>query len=193
MLRVKELSCTRDQRPLFSSLSFSVASGELLQVVGANGSGKSTLLRCLVGLYTGYEGDVDWQLNEAPLYLGHKAGVKSSLSVLENLQWLAGLRNVSLDSELLGETLSKLRLEGYEDVPCGRLSEGQRKRVALSQFLLCPNACWVMDEPLSAIDDRGLEFLTARMSEHLDDGGSIILSSHQSVPVHRPLSTVSLG
>jgi len=193
MLQVKELSCTRDQRPLFSSLSFAVAPGELLQVVGANGSGKSTLLRCLVGLYTGFEGEIDWQLEEAPLYLGHRPGVKASLTVLENVTWLAGLRGLSLNPGDIRQALTSLRLDGYDDVSCNRLSEGQRKRVALAQFLLCPNYCWVMDEPLSAIDDKGLEFLTGRMSEHLDQGGAIILSSHQPVPIDRPVHSVTLG
>ena len=193
MLQVTELSCTRDQRPLFSSLSFAVVPGELLQVVGANGSGKSTLLRCLVGLYTGFDGEIDWQLEEAPLYLGHRAGVKASLTVRENVTWLARLRGVLLNPDDIQRSLSSLRLDGYDDVPCARLSEGQRKRVALAQFLLCPNRCWVMDEPLSAIDSRGLEFLTARMSEHLDNGGAIILSSHQPVPLDRPVNSVTLG
>lgn len=193
MLQVKALSCTRDQRRLFSSLSFSVAGGQLLQIVGANGSGKSTLLRCLVGLYSGYEGEIDWSLEEAPLYLGHRSGVKDSLTVLENLRWLTSLRNLTLTDDEVQETLKLLRLQGYDDVVCGRLSEGQRKRVVLAQFLLCPNRCWVMDEPLSAIDDRGLELLTDRMGDHLEGGGAIILSSHQPVPIDRPVSSVTLG
>lgn len=192
LLTVDKVSCTRDQRALFSGLSFSVSSGELLQVMGANGSGKSTLLRCLVGLYTGFEGAIVWDVEEPPLYLGHRAGVKGALTVLENIQWLAALRNTQLDPGALQQTLSALRLAGYDDVPCSRLSEGQRKRVVLAQFLLCPNRCWVMDEPLSAIDDKGLEFLTLRMSEHLDGGGAIILSSHQPVPVDRPVKSVQL-
>ena len=193
MLRVKGLSCIRGQRPLFTSLSFSVDAGELLQVVGANGSGKSTLLRCLLGLYTGYDGEIDWRLDQAPLYLGHRAGVKGSLTVRENLHWLAALRNLPVADEDVRQTLRALRLEGYGDVPCGRLSEGQRKRVALAQFLICRNSCWIMDEPFSAIDDRGLEFLTARMMDHLDSSGIIILSSHQAVHVDRPVNSVTLG
>ena len=193
MLQVKGLSCVRARRPLFGSLSFSVAAGELLQVVGANGSGKSTLLRCLLGLYTGYEGEIDWQLDQPPLYLGHKVGVKASLTVVENLRWFARLRDLRADDEAMRQALRALRLEGYGHLPCGRLSEGQRKRVALAQFLLCRNTCWIMDEPFSAIDAPGAELLTARMTDHLDSGGAIVLSSHQAVALDRRVKQVTLG
>ena len=58
LLRVEKLFCERDDRVLFDGLSFSVASGEIVQIEGANGSGKTTLLRILSGLSRNYEGDI---------------------------------------------------------------------------------------------------------------------------------------
>jgi heme exporter protein A len=192
MLEVSALSCDRDRRRLFSDLTFSLSEGHLLQVVGGNGSGKSTLLRTLLGLYTGFSGQIEWSLDEAPLYLAHKPGVKNSLTVGENLRWSCSLRDRSINDTEMDETLTALKLIGYQHTLCGHLSEGQRKRVSLGQFLLCENRCWVMDEPFSAIDSQGLDFLNTLLQQHLDGGGAVILSSHQAVQIDHPVTTLAL-
>ena len=192
MLQVRNAGCERDGRQLFEDLSFSLATGELLQIVGGNGSGKSTLLRVLLGLYTDCQGDINWSVDEAPLYLGHRLGIKQSLTVIENLRWFGVLREVPVSQDRIDEAVYKLGLMGFEDSLCAYLSEGQRKRVALGQFLIMDNPCWVMDEPFSAIDADGLSFLMAMLQEHLDVNGGIIISTHQSITIDRPINTLAL-
>ncbi len=192
MLQVQNAGCERDGRLLFEDLSFSLAPGELLQIVGGNGSGKSTLLRILLGLYTDCQGDINWSVDEAPLYLGHRLGIKQSLTVLENLRWFGILREALVDEARIHEAVSKLGLAGFEDSLCAHLSEGQRKRVALGQFLIVDNPCWVMDEPFSAVDVEGLSFLMAILQDHLDVNGGIIISTHQPITIDRPVSTLAL-
>ncbi len=192
MLQVQNAGCERDGRPLFEGLSFSLAPGDLLQVVGGNGSGKSTLLRVLLGLYTDYQGDIEWSVDEAPLYLGHRLGIKQSLTVIENLRWFGVLRDAQVDEVRIDEAVYKLGLAGFEDSLCAHLSEGQRKRVALGQFLIMDNPCWVMDEPFSAIDAEGLSFLMAILQDHLDVNGGIIISTHQPISIDRPVNTLAL-
>ena len=192
MLQVENAGCERDGRQLFEDLSFSLAPGELLQIVGGNGSGKSTLLRVLLGLYTDCQGDINWSVDEAPLYLGHRLGIKQSLTVIENLRWFGVLREAPLSQDRINEVVYKLGLTGFEDSLCAHLSEGQRKRVALGQFLIMDNRCWVMDEPFSAIDADGVSFLMAILQEHLDVNGAIIISTHQPITIDRPINTLAL-
>jgi heme exporter protein A len=192
MLQVRNAGCERDGRQLFEDLSFSLATGELLQIVGGNGSGKSTLLRVLLGLYTDCQGDINWSVDEAPLYLGHRLGIKQSLTVIENLRWFGVLREVPVSQDRIDEAVYKLGLMGFEDSLCAYLSEGQRKRVALGQFLIMDNPCWVMDEPFSAIDADGLSFLMVILQEHLDVNGAIIISTHQPITIDRPINTLAL-
>lgn len=192
MLQVRNARCERDGRQLFEDLSFSLAPGELLQIVGGNGSGKSTLLRVLLGLYTDCQGDINWSLDEAPLYLGHRLGIKQSLTVIENLRWFGVLREAPVSQDRIDEAVYKLGLSGFEDSLCAHLSEGQRKRVALGQFLIMDNPCWVMDEPFSAIDADGLSFLMAILQEHLDVNGGIVISTHQPITIDRPINTLAL-
>ena len=192
MLRVESAGCERDGRVLFKDLSFTLSSGQLLQVIGGNGSGKSSLLRILLGLYTDYWGEVNWSLVEPPLYLGHRLGVKQSLTVVENLRWYSDLRESRVDGVRIHDAIAKLGLLGCENAIVENLSEGQRKRVALGQFLIMENKCWVMDEPFSAIDDEGLSFLMDMLEEHLDSDGSVIIATHQAITIERSITTLVL-
>jgi len=192
MLQATGLGCQRSRRCLFSDLSISLDYGELLHIRGINGSGKSTLLRILMGLYTDFEGEVEWRLERAPLYIGHKTAVNLRLTVKENIQWLCRLQDFDAGPSDIEEVLAQIGLAGYKDMPCGRLSEGQRKRVGLARFFLCQNVCWIMDEPFSAIDTSGVSFLYTAMEAHVGAGGSVILTSHQDVLLDVPVKHLEL-
>jgi heme exporter protein A len=193
MLTVSQLTCERDHRCLFENLSFSLGAGQLLQIEGGNGAGKTTLLRILGGLYTDYSGSVSWELASQPLYLGHKPGVKDLLSARENLVWLAGLQQSGIDVDSIDQALSEVGLRGYEEVLCGAMSEGQRKRVNLARLYLLQAQVWILDEPFSAIDRQGVERLEARMQTHIDAGGALIVISHQLLAGVTPVKSLRLG
>ena len=193
MLHATGLSCQRSRRWLFNDLSISLASGELLHVRGENGSGKSTLLRILVGLCSDHEGAIEWQLERPPLYLGHKTGVNLRLTAKENIRWICRLQDVNVLPSGIDQVLAQIGLKGYQDTPCSRLSEGQRKRVGLARFFLCQNMCWILDEPFSAIDARGLSFLYSALEKHVREGGSAILSSHQELELDVRVKHIELS
>tara|TARA_R110002072_G_scaffold31735_18_gene97721 strand:- start:41507 stop:42094 length:588 start_codon:yes stop_codon:yes gene_type:complete len=179
MLNVANLHCERDQRVLFNNLAFEASGGDILQVEGPNGAGKSTLLKILCGIYDDYEGDVEWQLEDYPLYLGHRAGINDFLTVAENLAWLASLHDQSLNRSRIEAILAQVDLGGYADVPGSNLSEGQRKRVSLARFYAFTNRVWILDEPFSAIDVAGIESFENLIQTHGNNGGLVLLTSHQ--------------
>ena len=191
MLKVVQLDCERDDRMLFSGLSFTLSQGEILQIEGANGAGKTTLLRILSGLSGDYRGEILWDSRKlasvyaefrlASFYLGHKPAVKAELSPVENLQWRASLRNECIEQVNLIEALEQVNLAGYEHVPCGQLSAGQHRRVALADLALSQTALWILDEPFTAIDVSGVAWLEALLNKHVSRGGIVILTSHQNL------------
>lgn len=193
MLRTSNLSCERERRLLFENLSFTVSPGEILRVEGSNGTGKTTLLRILCGLYQDYTGDVDWDLEDYPLFIGHKPGVKDLLTAAENLRWLADLYQDETSRPEIMAALARVGLQGFEDAPCGSLSEGQRKRVNLARLYLLKSPAWILDEPFSSIDVEGVDMLEQAMVEHLVQGGMILLTSHQSLDLDREVKTIRLG
>lgn len=189
-LEARNLECIRDDRVLFSELSFSAQPGEVVQIEGHNGSGKTSLLRILCGLLLPSQGDVLWCgqpvdrvrpdfLGELS-YLGHHNGIKGELSALENLHFAATLSPRRADTDPYA-ILARFTLRGFEDVPCRTLSAGQNRRVGLARLLMTRSLLWVLDEPLSALDRKGMRDLEAIFEEHVGNGGMIVLTTHHPV------------
>ncbi|WP_437613807.1 cytochrome c biogenesis heme-transporting ATPase CcmA [Erwinia sp. V71] len=188
MLEVKQLTCLRDERVLFSDLSFAVAAGDIVQVEGPNGAGKTSLLRLLAGLSRAESGMVLWRQQDIRqhrqtwqaelLYLGHQPGVKAVLTPLENLAFY----HPQCSETALFAALEAVDLTGYEDLAVAQLSAGQQRRVALARLWLSQATLWVLDEPLTAIDKSGVGKLMALFVRHAQRGGAVIITTHQDLP-----------
>ena len=195
LLHVKQLFCERDDRVLIRDLAFALHSGEILQIEGPNGSGKTTLIRILCGLSEDYEGELQWRghprnsqydnFRHEHLYFGHLTGIKTSLSPRENLRWILQLKGVEQRGSVLDQAietaLEQVGLASYEDVPVYALSAGQKRRVALARLRLEPAALWVLDEPFTAIDKKGVAELESLVQQHASAGGSVILTTHHTL------------
>jgi heme exporter protein A len=192
MLETTSLACERGGLRLFSDLAFALQAGSLLRVRGANGSGKTTLLRTLAGLTRPAAGEVRWRGNaigeeyrREMLFLGHAAGVKDELTVLENLEFSAKLADIkNPDCEKALEQLGIARLSG---LPARYLSQGQRRRAALARLALAPGvALWLLDEPFAALDEEAIARVSGLCAAHLAAGGLLVLTSHQDIPIAAP-------
>ena len=187
MLEARELLCERDERTLFSGLSFTLNAGEWVQITGSNGAGKTTLLRLLTGLSRPDAGEVLWQgqplhqvrdsYHQNLLWIGHQPGIKTRLTALENLHFY----HRDGDTAQCLEALAQAGLAGFEDIPVNQLSAGQQRRVALARLWLTRATLWILDEPFTAIDVNGVDRLTQRMAQHTEQGGIVILT-------HQPLN-----
>ncbi|HAJ4690268.1 TPA: cytochrome c biogenesis heme-transporting ATPase CcmA [Escherichia coli] len=193
MLEARELLCERDERTLFSGLSFTLNAGEWVQITGSNGAGKTTLLRLLTGLSRPDAGEVLWQgqplhqvrdsYHQNLLWIGHQPGIKTRLTALENLHFY----HRDGDTAQCLEALAQAGLAGFEDIPVNQLSAGQQRRVALARLWLTRATLWILDEPFTAIDVNGVDRLTQRMAQHTEQhteqGGIVILTTHQPLNV----------
>ena len=63
-----------------------------------------------------------------------------------------------------------------------QLSAGQNRRIALAKLWLCDAKLWILDEPLTAIDKQGVRVLTDTFEAHVNQGGSVIFTTHQDMP-----------
>lgn len=202
-LSADNVSCIRADRLLFANLDVELKSGQGLRVAGENGRGKSSLLRILAGLFTGFEGEVNWNnsplrsqranYNNSLLYIGHEIGIKSVLTPRENLQWWLDLHSLELPTgDIISGALAEVGLAPFADQPSINLSAGQKRRVALARlFLPIKKPVWILDEPFTAIDVEGVQHLEQRFVEHLDSGGMLVVTTHQSTTLNR-LETLSL-
>lgn len=186
-LTISDLWIERGERDLCKGLSFNVQSGEVVRILGENGAGKSSLLKVIAGVLSPLEGRIvysgkDVTLDRNPLqqdaiYIGHSVGVKSLLTVVENLRW--SCPDVALN--LLHEVLEQLELTDYMDVQVKKLSAGQARRVALARLWLSTKTLWLLDEPFSSLDVRGVALLEDRIQQHVLSGGLVVLSTHKEL------------
>lgn len=201
-LLLADLYCERGDRVLFRGLNTQLNNGQGLRIAGGNGTGKTTLLRIIAGLSQQYEGKVCWQGTDIQqqrevflsdsLYIGHLPGIKSSLTTLENLEWWCALHNNGdvFNSQAIHSTvelkvaLSDIGLSAFIDTPCQYLSAGQQRRAALARLLLSKHKLWILDEPFTAIDVKGVAMLEELYFKHLKRGGMVILSTHQDMHSH---------
>jgi heme exporter protein A len=201
MLAVKDLFCERDDRVLFQNLNFSLPEGRVMQVKGSNGSGKTTLLRILCGLNDSYEGEIYWYGDKAQekvddylaslLYIGHRIGVNKTLTPLENLTWSSALHAPVEQSTLL-EALTEVGLFGFEYSQCFGLSAGQQQRVSLARLLISPAKLWVLDEPFTTLDVKGVALLESLLASHAESGGSVLVTTHHPLKI-KGLTELNLG
>ncbi len=181
-LQAQDISAFRGERLVLRGVSFTVAPGGALLLLGANGSGKSTLLRVLAGLKRPDAGRVLWQGGDAdPLpvaYLGHQDAVKPGLTALENLAFAAGTgRGDARDA------LAALDLAALADLPARLLSAGQKRRLALARLVLSPAAIWLLDEPTLGLDTAAVERLGGLLAAHRAGGGVVVTATHLPLPL----------
>ncbi len=181
-----DLACQRGGREVFAGVSFSVASGEALTIVGRNGAGKSSLLRMVVGLVRIADGRIaldggDPELNvaEQAHYLGHQDALKPSLMVAENLRFWSGF--LGTGGADIAEPLAAVGLDTLADLPAAYLSAGQRRRLSIARILAVKRPIWLLDEPTSALDAAAQERLAEYMRAHIAGGGLILAATHSAL------------
>jgi len=186
-LAVDNLACRRAGRRVFEDLSFTLESGEALAVTGRNGAGKSTLIAAVAGLIRRHAGEIrasgigERTHSEALHLVGHRDGLKGSLTAEENLTFAADL--LGSPSLRPADALARVGLPGAAHLPVAYLSAGQRRRVALARVLIARRPLWLLDEPLTALDAAGQGLLAGIMAEHLAAGGLILAATHAPLPI----------
>jgi len=193
MLEASHLECQRGDRRLFAGVDFRLDAGEMLFLQGKNGSGKTTLLRMICGLSHPVSGEIRWKgesihalgetFREELCYLGHLNAIKEELTPLENLSASAKLAGEALNEDEALDALEVVGLLGREDLACKYLSQGQKRRVALSRLVHEKRALWVLDEPFVALDVAAVSWLAGLIGAHLQRGGLAVLTTHQTVDI----------
>ena len=181
MLEAHGLGCVRGGRRLFENLSFEVEAGQLWFVRGVNGSGKTSLLRILAGLSPAEEGKLVWSGGREPvLWVGHRVAVSAGLTARENLEFMATLEGG--DAGTAETALEAVGLGGFTETRAGRLSEGQVRRIALARLASSTRRLWLLDEPLTSLDETSTRWLEGQLIRQRERGGAIVMATHRELP-----------
>lgn len=192
MLDVTDLQLARGGRLLCAGFDLQVRAGEALLVEGANGAGKSTLLRSLAGLQPLHAQRLCWNglqgraareaLAQELCFLGHRDGLHEALTATENLDHALRLGGEVQPAGRIAQALRDAGLQAVAQAPLRRLSQGQRRRVALARLALTRRRLWLLDEPLAALDEAARQDFNDRLAQHLRQGGMALISTHDPWP-----------
>lgn len=170
MLSVRALAVQYGRRLVFQAVSFDLAAGQVLGVLGANGAGKTTLLRALVGCVRPCQGEV--RINGL---LPRDALARTGVAYFAGEATLPGFaRAVAWGSLGTGDLVTPDRR------PLRALSRGSRQLLGLRTALgRSPLGLVVLDEPWEGLDPDAARWLSAMLETKRDRGAAIVLSSHR--------------
>ena len=178
-VKLSNIACVRGDKMLFSRLSLTISSGQVVQISGANGMGKSSLIRIIAGLLAPYAGerqvDIPFALSDEKLALDDNLTLYQALS-----HWRSWTQN---DAVSLDEALQLMHIGHLRNIAVRCLSTGQRKRASLARVIALNCPLWLLDEPVNGLDSDSIAALGKVMSGHLANGGMIICASHQPLPL----------
>ena len=173
LLAVHDLAVARGGLRAVEGVSFTLQAGKALILRGPNGIGKTTLLRCVAGLQPPAEGRIEMSA-DAVAYAAHADGLKSALTVAENLRFWAQVFGGG-DEDL---ALEQMDLTALADRPALALSAGQKRRLGLARLLVSGRPLWVLDEPTVSLDTASVGRFADMIRLHLSGGGAALMATH---------------
>ena len=194
MIIVKDLSVERLDKKIFENINLSIASGCITILKGKNGSGKTTLLKAILNIIEPSAGSVYWKgkLLKKNLYdfynnVTYIADTTSSLrklTIKDNINiwkkfFISNINNTQIET-----ALKTLKLDNYLNNKVGTLSFGETKKLEFLRLIIENKKIWILDEPLSNLDDESIEVLGKTFDDHRSKEGSIIFSSHQQSEIN---------
>lgn len=182
MLQVESIHKTYEGKPLLEGVSFDVAAGETVCLLGRSGSGKSTLLRIIAGLEQPEIGKVLWQgqdLSDVPVHrrnfglMFQDYALFPHLSVFENVAFGLKMQRFSAMqiAARVDEALKTVNLKGFEHRRVTELSGGEQQRVAFARAIAPRPGLLMLDEPLGALDHSLREQLMEDLRQLLHTTG----------------------
>lgn len=163
MLQVNNLSAGYDKKnPIIKNFSYNFHPG-IYGILGHSGCGKTTLLRSIAGLLKPMAGEV--VLNGVSTYKKRRNGIYMMHQNYTSFDWMTCLDNILISKKVLSKIteedcekatyiLTDVGLRGYEKKYPSELSGGQRQRLALARTFFTEPTVILMDEPLSALDEK---------------------------------------
>lgn len=173
VIAVRSLAVARGGVTVLQGLGFAVAPGQALILRGPNGSGKTTLLRTLAGLQPPVAGEIDLA-PDAVAYAAHADGLKSTLTVAENLAFWAAIYGGPAPHQ----ATEALNLTALVRRRAGELSAGQKRRLGLARLLVTGRPLWLLDEPTVSLDVASVALFAGVVRGHLAAGGAAIIATH---------------
>ena len=194
MILVKNLSVQRSNKTIFEDINLSLGSGNITILKGNNGSGKTTLLKTILNLIEPSSGTIYWK--GKPLkknlydfynhitYISDKTSSLDKLTVKENINIWKKIFLSKINKDQIENILKTLKLNSYLNQKVNSLSFGEAKKLEFLRLIIENKKIWILDEPLSNLDEESIGVIKQTFEDHCSNEGSVIFSSHQDSEIN---------
>ncbi|PLS37172.1 ABC transporter ATP-binding protein [Carnobacterium maltaromaticum] len=188
VLLAKGLTKQVGRKILVKEVDISIGKGEIVGLLGPNGAGKTTIIRMLTGLISRNAGTV--KINSNDLDENFEGCMEDVGAIIENpefYKYLSGWENLkqfarmsrkTITDEEIKQVVERVRLTESIQNKVKTYSLGMRQRLGIAQAIIHHPSLLILDEPLNGVDPKGMHDFRQLMREIVQDGTSILISSH---------------
>ncbi len=195
-IAVTQLSKLYKQTRAVDDISFSIGRGSITGLLGGNGAGKTTTIAMIMGLVSPTSGHIEVLGHPMPDHSADVLGrmnfespyvdMPARLTVRQNLTIFGRLYSVANLEARIAKLASDLDLGDFLDRPNGKLSAGQKTRVALAKALINQPELLLLDEPTASLDPDTADWIRQHLATYRkENGATILLASHNMLEVER--------
>ena len=194
MLIVKDLSIKRLDKKIFENINLSLSPGNITILKGKNGSGKTTLLKAILNLLEPSFGSIYWKgkllkknlydFYNHVTYIGDTTSSLRKLTIRDNVNIWKKFFISKINDAQIETALKTLKLDNYLNKKVGALSFGETKKLEFLRLIIENKKVWILDEPLSNLDEDSIILMKQTFEDHCSKEGSIIFSSHQNPGIY---------
>lgn len=201
LMNIKNLTLGYDGKAIVNNISFTVADGDYLCIVGENGSGKTTLIKGLLGLVDPMEGVVDFNDELSRNHIGYLSQHSEHMSAfpasvieivmsgfLNNRRF--GFGYSSAEKKAADKIMSQVGISSIKKKYFSALSGGQQQRVLLARALCATKKLILLDEPTSALDPIATSEFYSLLKTLNNSGITVIMVSHDITAAVRNASHI---
>lgn len=190
MLKIENLTGGYVNIPVLKNISFEVADGELVGLIGLNGAGKSTTINEIIGLLQPYEGkisidgltlaDQEMAYRKKIGFIPETPSLYEELTLKEHLEMIAMAYDIKVEAALARaqKLLELFRLEDKLDWFPIHFSKGMKQKVMIICAFIIDPSLFIVDEPFLGLDPVAISDLTQLLAAEKAKGKSILMSTH---------------
>ncbi|MBK3914742.1 ATP-binding cassette domain-containing protein [Listeria ivanovii] len=199
MIKIVNLHKQIKHTEVLTNINYSFESGKIYGIFWKNGSGKTMLLRSLAGLIIPTSGEIfidDKQLHQDISFPPSMGIIIENMELLPqfdartNLKILSKIKNIASE-EVIDNSIDRVGLTPHIDKKVKKYSLGMKQRLNIAQAIFEKPAVILLDEPINAIDDQGIELINQLLLEEKQRGATIIIASHHKEDI-APLCDVTI-
>jgi ABC-2 type transport system ATP-binding protein len=195
-INAQRLTKIYNGRIAVDSLTFAIAQGSVTALLGGNGAGKTTTVGMIMGLILPSSGAVSvlgtdmvsdrYRVLARMNFESPYVDMPHRLTVRQNLRVFAKLYGVAAVEQRIEALAQSLALDDFLDQATGKLSAGQKTRVALAKSLINEPEVLLLDEPTASLDPDTADWIRSRLEEYRSrQHATILLASHNMGEVER--------